>query len=155
MGIARVSPLSRRMTTGMSVVRSKPTLMTSTATGSLARLFGLAANDGPAQQHQQEKDPPGSLASPAILCPLPLTIPFMFNPCLAADMRTVAAYGGVPGETGLDQIAVQPPSTSNVCPVIRSAAGLDRKTTAPATSSGLPRRPSGMRLRTSLLKLSS
>src|SRR5262249_11173809 len=37
-----------------------------------------------------------------------------------------------------DQRIVQPPSTGSVCPVISDAAGEQRKTTAPATSSGSP-----------------
>ena len=46
-------------------------------------------------------------------------------------------------------MAVHPPSTSKVCPVIKSAAGLARNTTAPTTSSGWPMRPSGIRFKRS------
>src|SRR5580704_5972705 len=38
------------------------------------------------------------------------------------------------------QRAVQPPSITRVCPVMREAAGEARKTTAPATSIGSPMR---------------
>src|SRR5579859_7504460 len=41
--------------------------------------------------------------------------------------------------------AVQPPSTTRFCPDTKLEAGLSRKTTAQATSSGSPRRPSGTR----------
>src|SRR5262245_14582231 len=51
--------------------------------------------------------------------------------------------------TSAGHIAVHPPSTRRVCPVIISAAALARNTTAPVTSSGLPNLPSGMRRNTS------
>src|SRR5689334_8505436 len=43
--------------------------------------------------------------------------------------------------------AVQPPSASRLEPVTSAAAGEARKTTAEATSSTVPTRPRGMRLR--------
>jgi transposase len=44
------------------------------------------------------------------------------------------------------QRASQPPSTARTWPWTHAAAGLHRKTTAPATSSGRPQRPAGMRM---------
>src|SRR5678815_727780 len=45
-----------------------------------------------------------------------------------------------------------PPPTSSVCPVMNAAAGEARNTAAPATSSGVPQRPSGVASDTSALR---
>jgi IS605 OrfB family transposase len=58
----------------------------------------------------------------------------------AAESRWLRTSGH-----GECQRASQPPSTARTWPWTHAAAGLHRKTTAPATSSGRPQRPAGMR----------
>src|SRR2546426_11898237 len=73
----------------------------------------------------------------------------------------VGEASGLPRERGAlpyqlaPQRAVQPPSTRIVAPVISAAAGEARKTTTPATSLGLPIRPSTIRDNTSARNASS
>src|SRR3954462_12696885 len=54
----------------------------------------------------------------------------------------------------LAQRAVNPPSISNVAPLMSAAAGDARNTTAPHTSAGSPTRPSGILHKRSLRKAS-
>ena len=57
--------------------------------------------------------------------------------------------GALFGEAGVLEprpySAVQPPSTTRLCPVTNAEASLARKITAPAISRGVPNRPSGVR----------
>lgn len=62
------------------------------------------------------------------------------DPERASRRRLIRPFRLGTGVTSGPYLAVQPPSISIVCPVIRDAAGEARNTTAPATSMGSPMR---------------